>query len=70
MRTADRLSERHFRICSWNYASANTQGAVLEMVYIKIIMHSTGDCWDILEEKEEDLGDTIMTCCDFNAQSC
>ena len=31
---ADRLSKRYFRICSWNCASANKRGAVLEkMVY-------------------------------------
>ena len=34
MRKADRLSKRYFRICSWNCASANRRGAVLEkMVY-------------------------------------
>ena len=31
---ADRLSKRYFRVCSWNCASANRRGAVLEkMVY-------------------------------------
>ena len=30
MRKADRLYERYFTICSWNCASANRQGAVLE----------------------------------------
>ena len=34
MRKADRLSKRYFRVCSWNCASANRRGAVLEkMVY-------------------------------------
>ena len=30
MRKADRLSKRYFRVCSWNCASANRRGAVLE----------------------------------------
>ena len=30
MRKADRLSKRYFRICSWNCASANRRGVVLE----------------------------------------
>ena len=34
MRKADRLSKRYFRVCSWNHASANRRGLVLEkMVY-------------------------------------
>ena len=34
MRKADRLSKRYFRVCSWNCASVNRRGAVLEkMVY-------------------------------------
>ena len=34
MRKADRLSRRYFRVCSWNCASANRRGAVLEkMIY-------------------------------------
>ena len=34
IRKADRLSKRYFRVCSWNCASVNRRGAVLEkMVY-------------------------------------
>ena len=32
MRKADRLPKRYFRVCSWNCASANRRGAVLENV--------------------------------------
>ena len=32
MRKADRLSKRYFRVCSWNCASANRRGAVLEKI--------------------------------------
>ena len=34
VRKVDRLSKRYFRVCSWNCASANRRGAVLEkMIY-------------------------------------
>ena len=34
MRKPDRLSNRYFRVCSWNCGSANRRGALLEkMVY-------------------------------------
>ena len=152
MRKADRLSKRYFRVCSWNCASANRRGAVLEkMVYdfdvvclqetrtcpnrplvlqgftviqrhegrgMAIVVRSnlsktvsllnldkwstsshelqgiriekpderhkslilinayihpstciTGASWDFLEEMEDELGDTIMICGDFNARS-
>ena len=32
MRKADRLSKRYFRVCSWNCASVNRRGAVLEKI--------------------------------------
>ena len=152
MRKADRLSKRYFRVCSWNCASANRRGAVLEkMVYdfdvvclqetrtcpnrpivllgftviqrhegrgMAIVVRSnlsktvsllnldkwstssrelqgiriekpderhkslilinayihpstciTGASWDFLVEMEDQLGDTIMICGDFNARS-
>ena len=33
MKTADRLSKRYFRICSWNCANTNRRGAVLEKMF-------------------------------------
>ena len=36
MRKADRLSKRYFRVCSWNCASANRRGAVLEKMAIVV----------------------------------
>ena len=37
MRKADRLSKRYFRGCSWNCASANRQGAVLEKIVSNLL---------------------------------
>ena len=47
MRKADRLSKMYFRMCSWNCASANRRGAVLEkMVYYfdEVCLQETRTC--------------------------